>query len=80
MLHVTFSKQAVHLQIQFVPHTTQFILVIKTNQLMLYGEMIFFVLRTIQNILCGDGITFLNVKPFGTPGGFEGLNIRIFLQ
>jgi hypothetical protein len=59
------------LKIQSVPRSKHSVCVIKTNQLMLYGEIIA-VCSEIHtkhiNTLCGQNVDFVNVKPGGAYG------------
>jgi len=54
---------------QFVPRSKHYIWAEKTNHLMLYGEVIAVCSQThIKhiNILCGQNVELVNVKPGGT--------------
>src|SRR5215470_5839521 len=58
-----------YIKIQSVPHSKHTVSLIKTNQLMLYREIIA-VCSQIHtkhiNTLCGQNVELLNVKPGGT--------------
>jgi hypothetical protein len=57
-----------YVKIQLVPRSEHFPSVTKTNQSLLYTEIIAFFFRSTQNTntLCGQNVELVDVKPGGT--------------